>query len=206
MKQAIQKKYPAPPLESLIRIIRGQKVMLDHDLAKLYGVSTKTLNQSVRRNLERFPDDFMFQLSMKEAENSRSQIENKKTVKNQIVGNLRSQIVTSSSGYGGRRYAPYAFTEHGIAMLSSVLRSPRAIQVNIMIVRAFVRLRELLATNKELAARIEKLEHSHEKTDSVIEILIEDIQKLGKEIHWIKNPPLPKKHRIGFFVDKEAAG
>lgn len=103
----------------------------------------------------------------------------------------------------GLRRPPYVFTEHGIAMLSSVLRSPRAIQMNILIVRAFVRLREILATNKELAARVEKLERGHERTGSVIEILVEDIDRLSRDIHWIKNPPLKPKHRIGFVVSEE---
>ena len=115
---------------------------------------------------------------------------------------MRSQFVTASKK--NIRYQGVAFTEHGIAMLSSVLRSPRAIQMNIMIVRAFMHMRELLLTHKDLAARIEKLEDGHDKTASIMEVLIEDIEKLGKEIHWIKNPPIPRKHRMGFFIDKEA--
>jgi phage regulator Rha-like protein len=173
-------------IESLIYVMRGHKVMLDHDLAELYGVETKVLNQAVRRNIERFPSDFMFQLTHEEAESSRSQIVTLKIKRGQNF-----------------KYAPYAFTEHGIAMLSSVLRSPRAIQMNILIIRAFVRMRELIATHKELAMKVEKLERGHEQTNSVIEVLIEDIDKLSKDIHWIKNPPLPRKHRIG-FVGKES--
>src|SRR5580658_5453329 len=124
------------PMESLIRVIRGQKIILDTDLAALYQVETKALNQAVRRNMDRFPEDFMFQLSVEEAES------------------LRSQLVTSNAARGGRRYLPYAFTEHGVVMLSSVLKSRRAVQMNILIVRAFVRLREIIARNKDLAARI----------------------------------------------------
>jgi hypothetical protein len=121
---------PVELIERKIYTIRGAKVMLDSDLADLYQVPTKVLNQAVRRNLDRFPADFMFQLTEEEVEN------------------LRSQIVTSSTGHGGRRYQPYAFTEHGVAMLSSVLASKRAISLNILIIRAFVRLREYLATQK----------------------------------------------------------
>jgi hypothetical protein len=179
MRQAAQKKLATiRPVESLIHIVRNQKVMLDEDLAALYGASTKALNQAVRRNMERFPDDFMFQLSLPES------------------NIMRSQFVTSSK----RKviYQLLAFTEHGVAMLSSVLRSPRAIQMNILIIRAFVRMRELIATHKELAVKVEKLERGHEQTNSVIEVLVEDIDKLSKDIHWIKNPPLPRKHRIGF--------
>jgi hypothetical protein len=116
-----------------IHVIRGQKVILDTDLAELYGVPTKVFNQAVKRNRSRFPSDFMFQLKAAEARGLRSQI-------------LRSQIVTSSSSHGGRRYRPYAFTQEGVAMLSSVLKSDRAVQVNIAIMRAFVSLREMAAT------------------------------------------------------------
>ena len=129
--------------EQHILLIRKQRVMLSHDLARLYGVETKVLNQAVKRNEDRFPDDFMFQLSPREAEA------------------LKSQFVTSSWG-GARRALPYAFTEQGVAMLSSVLRSPRAIQVNIAIMRAFVRLRELLLTNADLARKLADLERKYD--------------------------------------------
>lgn len=125
---------PIERIADKIYIIRGEKVMLDADLAELYGVETKVLLQSVKRNIDRFPEDFMFQLTEDEFEN------------------LRSQIVTSS--WGGRRYTPYVFTEHGALMLSSALRSEQAIKVSIAVVRTFVRLREMLATNKELAQKI----------------------------------------------------
>jgi hypothetical protein len=186
MSHAAASSVMSPPVEGLTRQIRGQKIMLDHDLAGLYGVETRALNQAVHLNVERFPDDFMFQLSLEEAKA------------------MRSQSVTSSKRK--LKYQPFAFTEHGIAMLSSVLRSPRAIQMNIMIIRAFMRMRELFLTHKDLAERLEKLEQSHDKTDAVIEVLVEDIEKLAKEIHWIKNPPLMPKQRIGFFVDKETEG
>jgi hypothetical protein len=124
---------PVEIIERKIYLIRGCKVMLDSDLAELYQVPTKVLNQAVRRNFDRFPSDFMFQLNEEELEG------------------LRSQIVTSKVGRGGRRYTPYAFTEHGVAMLSSVLSSKRAVALNILIIRAFVRLREYLATHKDLS-------------------------------------------------------
>lgn len=127
--------------------------MLDADIAALYQVPTKVLNQAVKRNSSRFPEDFMFQLIESEEES------------------LRSHFVTSNPGRGGRRSAPYAFTEHGVMMLSSVLNSERAIQVNIHIVRAFVRIRELLANNKELAARVEKLEAGQQEQKSIIALL-----------------------------------
>ena len=146
--------------------------MLDADLAELYHVVTRALNQQVRRNLGRFPSDFMFQLTPDE------------------IANLRSQFVTSS--WGGRRKPPYAFTEHGVAMLSSVLKSGRAVQMSILIVRAFVKMRELLASHKSLAARVDKLETSQKRHASVINILAEEIEDL-------KRPPAePPKRRIGF--------
>jgi hypothetical protein len=155
---------PIERIAASIYLIRGQKVMIDSDLAALYGVETKVFNQAVRRNLDRFPDDFMFRLANEEAES------------------LRSQIVTSS--WGGRRYVPYAFTEHGVAMLSSVLRSRRALEVNIAIVRTFVKLRQTLATNEELARLVAK-------HDRQITILFEHVQKMLA-------PAPVKKSRIGF--------
>lgn len=131
---------PAPTIERRIFIIRGRQVMLDEDLAELYGVGTKRLVEQVKRNLERFPADFMFQLDKDEAES------------------LRSQIATSKGGRGGRRYAPYVFTEQGVAMLSSVLRSKTAIAVNIEIMRAFVELRRIAGSYAELQERLEDLE------------------------------------------------
>jgi hypothetical protein len=143
--------------------------MLDSDLAELYGVATKVLIQAVKRNIDRFPDDFMFQLTKQE------------------LGNLRSQFVTSS--WGGRRYPPYAFTEQGVAMLSSVLRSDRAIHVNIEIMRAFVRLRQMLASNVELSRKLAALE---KKYDAQFKVVFDAIREL-------MTPPAPKKKRpIGF--------
>jgi hypothetical protein len=164
---------PAEVIERKIYLIRGHKVMLDSDLAELYGVTTKRLNEQVRRNLKRFPSDFMFQSSSKEAES------------------LRSQIATSKRG--GRRYLPYAFTEQGVAMLSSVLNSDRAIEVNIQIMRAFVKLREMIASNKELAKRLDELES---KYDEQFKVVFDAIRELMA-------PAEPKKRKIGFRRERE---
>jgi len=145
---------PSERILGKIFLIRDKKVMFDRDLAELYEVETKVLNQAVKRNLDRFPSDFMFQLTKQEAEIYRSQIVIYKE-------NLRSQIVTSS--WGGRRSLPMVFTEQGIAMLSSVLKSDKAVQVNIQIIRTFIQLRELLATNTQLRKKIEEMEAKYDK-------------------------------------------
>ena len=163
---------PTEQIEQKILLICGHKVMLDSDLARLYGVSTKVLNQAVKRNRTRFPDDFMFQLSAAESEA------------------LRSRFVTSKRR-GGRQYRPYAFTEQGIAMLSSVLRSERAIQVNIMIMRAFVKLREMVAAHKELAGKLAELERRVASHDGHIKSLFDAIRQLIE-------PAKPTPRRIGF--------
>ncbi len=159
---------PLERIENTIVQIRGQRVMLDTDLARLYEVETKVLLQAVKRNMDRFPEDFMFQLTPEEFEN------------------LRSQIVTSNTR-GGRRYAPYAFTEQGVAMLSGVLRSPRAVAVNIEIMRAFVRLRHLLVGNAEMAHKLEELE---KKTEEKFSIVFDAIRQL-------MTPPEPMPRKIG---------
>ena len=151
--------------------------MLDADLAVLYGVSTKRLNEQVKRNRSRFPDDFMFQLTAEE------------------VRSLRSQFATSKQGRGGRRYAPLVFTEQGIAMLSTVLNSERAIQVNIEIMRAFVRLREMIATHRDLARKLEVLEKRY---DAQFKVVFDAIRKL-------MTPPGSKKRKIRFLVKERAA-
>jgi hypothetical protein len=167
---------PAEFIERKIYLIRGCKVMLDSDLAELYEVPTKALNQAVRRNLDRFPPDFMFQLNNEELEN------------------LRSQSVTSSSSHGGRRNAPYAFTEHGVAMLSSVLASKRAVALNILIIRAFVRLREYLATHKDFARKLEDIERTQHEHSAHIEQIYGYIQRL------LEPPSEDAKRRIGFMA------
>jgi hypothetical protein len=156
--------------------VRGHKVLLDSTLAGLYGVQTKVLVQAVKRNRQRFPSDFLFELN------------------NHDIAHLRSQIVTSS--WGGRRSLPFAFTEQGVAMLSSVLNSARAIRVNIEIMRAFVRLREMIKTNKELSGKLDELESKVAKHDQAIAGLITAIRELAAPI-----PPKPTR-RIGFVIDQ----
>jgi phage regulator Rha-like protein len=165
-------------IERKIYIIRGCKVMLDSDLAESYQVPTKALNQAVRRNRDRFSADLMFRLNAEE------------------LGNLRSQIVTSSSEHGGRRSPPYAFTEHGVAMLSSVLSSKRAVALNILIIRAFIRLREYLASHKDLARKLEDIERIQHEHGAHIEQIYGYIQQLLE-------PPESSKRRIGFRTGQE---
>ncbi len=172
---------PAFVVESRILILRHRRVILDLDIAQLYGVPVKRLNEQVKRNQERFPSDFMFQLTSKEHDA------------------LRSQIATSKTNRGGRRYTPYAFTEHGAIMAATVLNSKRAVQMSVFVVRAFVRLREMLATNRRLAGKIAELENRLETHDSVIQDLIEAI----KELMTPKEPP---RRRIGFQLPAAKAG
>lgn len=155
-------------IEALIFVIRGQRVLLDNDLAILYGVETKKLIQAVKRNLDRFPSDFMFQLADSEVTALRSQTATANTSAANSTPALRSQIVTSNNGRGGRRYLPYAFTEQGVAMLSSVLRSPQAVAVNIEIMRKLVRLRHVLATHAELARKLDTLEKKYDGQFKVV--------------------------------------
>ncbi len=167
--------------------LRGKKVMFDKDLAKLYGVTPKTLNQAVKRNTERFPDDFMFKLSWEEVEFLSQQI---------MDSNSRSQFVTLKQGKN-IKYLPYAFTEHGISMLSSVLNSKKAIQINILIMRAFTKLREILLTHKELAIKIGELEKKYAEHDQTIKEIFEAIRRLFEQ------PPIEEKKKIGFHADSE---
>lgn len=171
-KQAL---VPVERIEQSIYLIRGQRVMLDSDLAALYGVSTGNLNKAVKRNLDRFPADFMFQLTESETEDLIFQI-------------------GRSKGRGGRRHSPYAFTEQGVAMLSSVLRSKTAVQVNVAIMRVFVRLRETLALHKELALKLTELEKRIEGHDTAIHSLFEAMRQL------MGPPAAPPKPEIGFHV------
>jgi hypothetical protein len=166
---------PVERIEQRIYLIRGHKVMLSPDLAALYQVEARVLVQAVKRNLDRFPGDFMFQLSNEEYEN------------------LKSQIVISSWG-GARRANPYAFTEQGVAMLSAVLKSDRAVQVSIAIVRTFVKLREMLATNADLAHKVEALERKYAGHAQDIQVIFKAIKKL------LEPPPAPPKKRIGFVT------
>jgi hypothetical protein len=180
---------PVQQVENLIYLIRGQKVMLDSDLAALYGVEARILNQSVKRNMERFPEDFMFRLSVEEAQ---------LVMRSQIVTaspKNSSQFVTSSKKHRGLSYRPYAFTEQGIAMLSSVLRSPRAVKVNIEVMRAFVKLRQWLSTNAELARRLDALES---KYDEQFKIVFDAIREL-----MTPNPVAEQRSEMGFHAVSE---
>ena len=167
---------PVERIERSVLLLRGQKVMLDSDLAELYGVETKNLVRAVKRNLKRFPSDFMFQLTKEE------------------LDNLRFHFGTSSQ-WGGRRYLPYVFTEQGVAMLSSVLNSERAVKVNIEIMRAFVKLREMIASHKGLAKRLDELE---KKYDAQFKIVFDAIRQLMAT-------PEPREKKIGFRVREKIA-
>jgi hypothetical protein len=169
-----------------ILLIRGEKVMLDAEIARLYGVTVGRLNEAVKRNRNRFPPDFMFQLTKEEFNHLEAEVG---------TGNLKSQIAISSSGWGGRRSRPYAFTEHGVEMLSSVLRSERAVWVNIAIMRAFVRLRETLALHRDLATRLADLERKIVSQDAGIKNLFEAIRQLMA-------PPAKARRSIGFRVEE----
>ena len=165
-------------IDGLIYIVRGQRVMLDRDLAELYGIPTKFINLAVKRNEIRFPEDFMLRLTPKEA------------------ANLKLQTATSS--WGGRRKPPRAFTEQGVAMLSSVLRGERAALVNIGIMRAFVRLRKVLAANKSLAERMEKIEQRLGVHEETLGVHAADIRSVFEDIRGLMGPPDGPKRRIGF--------
>ena len=169
-----QSLIPVERIEKAILVLRGQKVMLSSDLALLYDVAPKALIQAVTRNLTRFPEDFMFRLNSEE------------------FANLKSQIVTSS--WGGSRKPPYAFTEQGVAMLSSVLRSQRAVLVNVEIMRAFVRLRQLLSSHADLVRKLDALE---QKYDTQFKMVFEAIRQL------MAPPPEPKRRKIGFHRESE---
>ncbi len=174
---------PVAGIEARIQVVRGRRVMLDADLARLYGVETKVLNKAVKRNAPRFPSDFMFQLSPREA------------------ANLRFQFGTSSS-YGGRRYSPFVFTQEGIAMLSGILRSQRAVVVNIEIMRAFVRMRSFLALQGEFARRLVELEQKHESHSAAIQEIFLVLKKLMLPP---KAPRVPRRE-IGFHTQMKLAG
>ncbi len=169
---------PVEKIEKAIYLIRGEKVMLDSDLAQLYGVTTKRLNEQVNRNHERFPEDFMFQLTVEETTALTSQI---------AGSNLRSQIATSRT-HGGRRYRPYAFMEHGSIMAANVLNSEGAVQASVQVVRAFVRLRQLLGSNTELARKLEELEGKYDR----------QFKTVFDAIRQLMSPPLPRRKQIGF--------
>ena len=167
---------PSGRIINQILVIRNQKVILDRDLAVLYNVETRSLKQAVRRNIKRFPDDFMFQLTKEE------------------FANWRSQTVMSKADQKGLRYYPFAFTEQGVAMLSSVLKSERAIEVNILIMRAFVKLREIISTHKKVEEKLKELESKlKEHDDHIVQII--------QVINQLITPPQTQKRKIGFGND-----
>jgi phage regulator Rha-like protein len=184
MRKAEKGLIPIEVIEGRVLILRGRRVMLDRDLANLYGVETRVLNQAVSRNAERFPEDFMFQLTLQEGK---------------MVMRSRSQSVILKRGRNVK-YRPYVFTEHGAVMLANVLRSPVAMRASIQVVRAFVHLREMLATNQDLARKIEALERKVGKHDG-------DLQAILKVLHdlWHR-PPAPPKHPLGFAPQMKALG
>jgi ORF6N domain-containing protein len=188
---------PVSRVAQAIRVFRGEKVLFDSDLASLYGVETRVLNQAVKRNADRFPRDFMFQLNDEEMEQvSQSVI----ALRERPTGNEvsdSSQIVMSSRKHRGKRYRHYAFTEQGIAMLSTVLKSERAVKVNIAIMRAFVKLRQTLETNRELAQKFSELERRVGKHDEEIAAILEAIRQLMA-------PPEKPRGEIGFHVRERA--
>jgi len=177
MTHALAKQRTAAvlPIESRITILRQQKVILDKTLAEIYGVTAKRLNEQVKRNQSRFPTDFMFQLKTRE------------------FAALRSQFATSKKGRGGRRFLPYVFTEHGAIMAATVLNSQQAVEMSVFVVRAFVRLRTMLATNKELASKIEELEANLAKHD-------DSIQEIVRLIKRMMEPPPARRSKIGFAL------
>lgn len=175
MAKAEQSLVPLEAIAGLILVLREQKVILDTDLARLYGTSTMRLNEQVKRNRERFPEDFMFQLTNEENQS------------------LISQIAISKIGRGGRRTLPYAFTEHGALMVASVLNTPRAVEASVYVVRAFIRLRELLYTHAELSQKLAELESRVDNHDDDIAMLLEAIRQL-------LTPPETPQRRIGYRV------
>jgi len=181
---------PAERIEKHIFLLRGQKVMLSTDLAELYQVEPRVLTQAVKRNIERFPSDFMFQLTWEEVSFLISQ---SVILKGSVFSGSRSQSVILKKGQN-IKYLPYAFTEQGVAMLSSILRSKRAVQVNIEVMRAFVRLREMIASHKDLAQKLEAME---KKYDAQFKVVFDAIRQL-------MTPPEPKRRKIGFVVSERA--
>lgn len=188
---------PAPPLDALIREVRGEKVILDMDLATLYGVSTKALNQAVKRNVERFPEDFTFRLTAEEWENLRSQIvtSSSKLTNDENDTPHRSQSVTGAKAHGGARWRPYAFTEHGALQAANVLRSARAVAMGVYVIRAFVQLRAQLAATAAIGHRLAEIDHKLLEHDQALVIVWEKLKPL---LHETPPPPPRPKRRLGF--------
>lgn len=180
------------PIETLILNVRGQKVIMDADLAELYGVPTRAFNQAIKRNADRFPDDFCFQLTAKEWADLKSQIVTSSSEVTQKEGNASnwSQFVTSS--HGGRRKLPNAFTEHGAIMAATILNSPEAVAMSVYVVRAFIQMREQIAANAEVLKRLAEIDKTLLKHDKSLQIIWSQLQPL------LQPPPAPPKKRIGF--------
>jgi hypothetical protein len=193
-------RYDAGVIEPQILTIRGQKVVLDTELARIYGVTTKVFNQAVKRNRRKFPTDFVFQLTMEEYEDLRSQIVTSSRTSN------RSQIVTGSQKHRNPKYLPYAFTEHGAVMAANVLRSDRAIQMSVFVVRAFIRMRQLLVSQKDLARKLVDLE---KKLTARLDIHETAITEVLRQIMLLLTPPSPEpeppRRKIGFLVEDRRA-
>ena len=185
-------------IDSLVHVVRGQRVMLDSDLAQLYRVTTKALNQAVSRNADRFPEDFAYPLTRQEVTNLKSQIVTSSSypLTQQGFTSLKSQISTSNLGHGGVRKPPWVFTEHGVAMLSSVLRSPTAVRVNIEIMRAFIRVRRLMATPGELVEQLTRLAETVQLHDKQIQSVIQALKAMQEA------PEPPPRRPIGFHVQQ----
>jgi len=185
-------RYKSPGIEPMILTIRGQKVVLDMELARIYGVTTKVFNQAVKRNRRKFPPDFMFRLTAEEYEDLRSQF---------AISN-RSQIVTGSQKHRNPRYVPYAFTEHGAVMAANILHSKRAIQMSVFVVRAFIRMRQMLIEQRGLARKLAELEKELTARLDVHETAINEI--FGQIKRLLSSPPEPEppKRRIGFLVEE----
>jgi hypothetical protein len=179
-------------IESVIHSVRGEKVILDVDLARIYGVTTKRLNEQVKRNSRRFPADFAFRLSREELEQLVRQL-----TRSEQSGN-RSQIATGPQKHRDPRFLPYAFTEHGALMAANVLNSPQAVEMSVVVVRAFVRMRHMLSAHKELTGKLSELERKIGTHDEQIELIFDAIRQLMA-------PPTPKKRKIGFLVKERAA-
>ncbi len=190
---------PKKPIESLILTMRGQKAILDADLAELYGVPTKAFNQAVKRNADRFPPDFMFQLTAREWSNLRSQIATSslEVLQSETVVPNWSQIVTSSRRHRGAAYRPIAFTEHGAIMAATILNSPEAVAMSIFVVRAFMQMREQLAANAAILKRLAEIDKALLQHDSALHAIWTRLQPL------LEPPPEKPRRRIGFNRDRE---
>jgi hypothetical protein len=185
---------PSDPLSGRIFTLRGQRVILDSDLARLYGTTTKAFNQAIRRNAGRFPVDFAFQLTKSEADSPRSQIVAINTGPAGGAVNLKSQIVTSSPGHGGARKRPWAFTEHGAVMAANVLRSPNAVAMSVYVVRAFIRMREELMISAVILKRLAQIDKKLVTHDVVLRDIYEKLRPL------LAPPPEPPRKQMGFHT------